>query len=126
LRAVGFLTGLAAGSGCIIWLQIQQITLLGSQMAPGIQSYNPNYYLKKTNIYLFSVEALAVVSGLFGAVLGSAHPIASALIGASAGGLLAGASMVVAIATIPDRHFGVCFSRAGFKFLFNFPFFFYF
>lgn len=30
LRAVGFLSGLAAGAGCIFWLQNKEVTILGS------------------------------------------------------------------------------------------------
>lgn len=51
--------------------------------------------------------ALAVIAGLFGAVLGSAHPIAAALVSAIAGALVAGVTMVVCIATMPDHVFGV-------------------
>lgn len=35
LRAVGFLSGLAAGLGCIYWLQSQEVTLIGSQADSG-------------------------------------------------------------------------------------------
>lgn len=84
LRAVGFLSGLAAGVGCILWLQTQQVTVLGNQAAP----------------------ALAIVTGLLGAIMGSAHPIAAALIGAFSGALVAAASMVLCIANIPDQEFG--------------------
>lgn len=84
LRAVGFLSGLAAGVGCILWLQSQHITVLGNQAAP----------------------ALAIVTGLCGAILGSTHPIASALLGAFSGALVAAASMVLCIANIPDQQFG--------------------
>lgn len=35
LRAIGFLSGLAAGAGCIFWLQTQQITLIGSPADSG-------------------------------------------------------------------------------------------
>lgn len=48
-----------------------------------------------------------MIAGLFGAVIGSAHPIAAALVSALAGALLAGVSMVVCIATMPDHVFGV-------------------
>lgn len=84
LRAVGFLTGLAAGAGTILWLQHEQITVLGKETVP----------------------ALAIVTGLFGAILGSAHPIASALIGAFSGALIAAASMVACIAYFPEHEFG--------------------
>ncbi|XP_050091983.1 transmembrane protein 198 [Anopheles aquasalis] len=84
LRAIGFLTGLAAGAGCIILLQNKNITGFGNLAAP----------------------ALAVVAGLFGAVLGSTHPISSTLIGASAGALVAGATIAACIATLPHYIFG--------------------
>lgn len=58
-----------------------------------------------TSCVLFA--ALAVIAGLFGAVLGSAHPIAAALVSAIAGALVAGVTMVVCIATMPDHVFGV-------------------
>lgn len=54
--------------------------------------------------------ALAVVAGLIGAVLGSAHPIASALVSGIAGSLIAGVTMVVCIATLPHHVFGVSIS----------------
>ncbi|XP_059621094.1 transmembrane protein 198 [Phlebotomus argentipes] len=83
LRAIGFLTGLAAGAGCVLWLQRHK-TLLGS---PGD-------------------SALAVAAGLCGAMLGSTHPVASALVSAIAGAIIAGATMVLCIATMPDHEFG--------------------
>lgn len=52
-------------------------------------------------------SAFAILSGLIGAVLGSAHPIASALVSAFAGALLAATTMVVCVATMPDHTFGV-------------------
>lgn len=85
LRAVGFLSGLAAGVSCILWLQKQQITLLGSP----------------------ADSALAVIAGLLGAILGSAHPIASALVSAFAGALVAAATMATCVATLPHYEFGV-------------------
>lgn len=84
LRAVGFLTGLVAGAGSILWLQHEKITVLGKETVP----------------------ALAIVTGLFGAILGSAHPIASALVGAFCGALLAAASMAACIVGFPDQVFG--------------------
>lgn len=51
--------------------------------------------------------ALAVIAGLFGAVIGSAHPIASALVSAFAGALVAGVTMVFCIVTMPHHVFGV-------------------
>lgn len=44
---------------------------------------------------------------MVGAVLGSAHPIAAALVSAIAGSLIAGVAMVVCIATLPHHVFGV-------------------
>lgn len=35
LRAVGFLSGLAVGSGCVFWLQSQEIELVGKQADSG-------------------------------------------------------------------------------------------
>ncbi|XP_062555701.1 transmembrane protein 198 isoform X2 [Armigeres subalbatus] len=81
LRAIGFLTGLAAGAGCIVMLQSKNITGFGNLAAP-------------------------VVAGLFGAILGSTHPISSILIGASAGALVAGATIASCIATLPHYIFG--------------------
>lgn len=51
--------------------------------------------------------ALAVVAGLLGAVLGSAHPIAAALVSAIAGAIIAGVTMAICIVTMPDHVFGV-------------------
>lgn len=51
--------------------------------------------------------ALAVVAGLLGAVLGSAHPIAAALVSAIAGALIAGVTMAICIVTMPDHVFAV-------------------
>lgn len=84
LRAVGFLTGLAAGAGSILWLQHEQITVLGKETVP----------------------ALAIVTGLFGAIMGSAHPIASALVGSFCGALLAAASISMCIIGFPEQIFG--------------------
>lgn len=50
---------------------------------------------------------MAVVAGLLGAVLGSAHPIAAALVSAIAGALIAGVTMAICIVTMPDHVFGV-------------------
>lgn len=104
LRAIGFLTGLAAGAGCIVLLQSKNITGFGNLAAPGnkIKFYN----LYETSQYTF-FSALAVVAGLFGAILGSTHPISSILIGASAGALVAGAIIASCIATLPHYIFGV-------------------
>lgn len=54
-------------------------------------------------------SAFAILSGLIGAVLGSAHPIASALVSAFAGALLAATTMVICVATMPDHAFGVSY-----------------
>lgn len=84
LRAIGFLSGLAAGAGCIFWLQIQEITLVGRH----------------------ADSALAVIAGLFGAVLGSTYPVASVLVSIFAGGLTSAAIIAVCIATLPHYIFG--------------------
>lgn len=86
LRAIGFLSGLAAGAGCIVWLQKQKITFVG----PPADS------------------AIAVVSGLFGAILGSFLSIAAALVSALSGALISGTVMAICIATLTQYDFGVC------------------
>lgn len=53
------------------------------------------------------MSALAVITGLFGAIIGSAHPIAAALVSAISGSIIAGTSIVICIATMPDHIFGV-------------------
>uniref|UniRef100_A0A034V3W9 Transmembrane protein 198 n=1 Tax=Bactrocera dorsalis TaxID=27457 RepID=A0A034V3W9_BACDO len=85
LRAVGFLSGLMVGANAIFMLQDFHVTLLG----------------KPTD------SALAIVAGLLGAVIGSTYPVASILISAFAGALVAGAAMAVCVATMPDNDFGV-------------------
>lgn len=35
LRAVGFLSGLAAGTGCTLWLQSQEVEVFGNQFDSG-------------------------------------------------------------------------------------------
>lgn len=57
------------------------------------------------NPHIFQI-ALAIVAGLFGAVLGSTHPIASILVCAFAGALSSGAIIVYCIATLPNYLFG--------------------
>ncbi|CAD7087485.1 unnamed protein product [Hermetia illucens] len=84
LRAIGFLSGLAAGAGCIFLLQKHEITLFVS----------PAY------------SALAVIAGLLGAVVGSAHPVASALVSAFAGAITAAIAMTICVATMPNNEFG--------------------
>ncbi|XP_067636761.1 transmembrane protein 198 [Eurosta solidaginis] len=84
LRAVGFLSGMLAGANSIFVLQDLQITLLGKP----------------------ADSALAIVAGLFGAVIGSTYPVASILISATAGALVAGAAMAVCVATMPENEFG--------------------
>ncbi|XP_054727183.1 transmembrane protein 198 [Anastrepha obliqua] len=84
LRAVGFLSGLLVGANSIFILQDFQITLLGKP----------------------ADSALAIVAGLLGAVIGSTYPVASVLISAFAGALVAGAAMAVCVATMPDNEFG--------------------
>ncbi|XP_055374951.1 transmembrane protein 198 isoform X2 [Condylostylus longicornis] len=84
LRAIGFLSGLLVGANTIFILQS----------------------LKVTNLETPADSALAIVSGFVGAVLGSAHPVASALVSAFAGAILAAIAMVVCVATMPDNEFG--------------------
>uniref|UniRef100_T1H4V1 Transmembrane protein 198 n=1 Tax=Megaselia scalaris TaxID=36166 RepID=T1H4V1_MEGSC len=84
LRAIGFLSGLLVGANIAFVLQDFKVTLMGSP----------------------ADSAFAILSGLIGAVLGSAHPIASALVSAFAGALLAATTMVVCVATMPDHTFG--------------------
>lgn len=80
------MSGLAAGAGCIVWLQKQKITFVG----PPADS------------------AIAVVSGLFGAILGSFLSIAAALVSSICGALIAGTVMAICIATLIQYDFGVC------------------
>lgn len=54
-----------------------------------------------------SILALAVIAGLFGAVLGSTYPVASVLVSAFAGGLTSAAIIAFCIATLPHYIFGV-------------------
>lgn len=51
--------------------------------------------------------ALAMVAGLFGAVLGSTHPIAAVLVCAFAGAITSGSIITFCIATLPNHIFGV-------------------
>lgn len=51
--------------------------------------------------------ALAIFSGLFGAVLGSTHPVASVLVCAFAGAITSGSVITFCIATLPNHLFGV-------------------
>lgn len=48
-----------------------------------------------------------MVAGLFGAVLGSTHPIASVLVCAFAGAITSGSIITFCIATLPNHIFGV-------------------
>lgn len=58
-------------------------------------------------IELFANLALAMVAGLFGAVLGSTHPIASVLVCAFAGAITSGSIITFCVATLPNHVFGV-------------------
>lgn len=51
--------------------------------------------------------ALAMVAGLFGAVLGSTHPIAAVLVCGFAGAITSGSIITFCIATLPNHVFGV-------------------
>lgn len=82
---MGFLSGLLVGANGIFILQDFQVTLLGKP----------------------ADSALAIVAGLLGAIIGSTYPVASVLISAFAGALIAGAAMAVCVATMPDNEFGV-------------------
>lgn len=102
------MSGLAAGAGCIFWLQNREVTILGSPADYGKKL--KVFEKRKGEIFLICfviIVALAVVAGLLGAVLGSAHPIASALVSAIAGALTAGVTMAICIVTMPDHVFGV-------------------
>lgn len=49
LRAIGFLSGMAAGAGCMFWLQLQEITLVNSQADSGTcttQTLTPFHFHK--------------------------------------------------------------------------------
>lgn len=48
-----------------------------------------------------------MVAGLFGAVLGSTHPIAAVLVCAFAGAITSGSIITFCIATLPNHVFGV-------------------
>lgn len=70
-------------------------------------------------IYAFATQfsfklALAMVAGLFGAILGSTHPIASVLVCAFAGAITSGSIITFCIATLPNHVFGVsiCYNGA--------------
>lgn len=52
LRAVGFLSGLAAGAGCIFWLQNKEVTILGS---PADYGNDTKAKIKEINCSLFSL-----------------------------------------------------------------------
>lgn len=48
-----------------------------------------------------------MVAGLFGAILGSTHPIAAVLVCAFAGAITSGSIITFCIATLPNHVFGV-------------------
>lgn len=54
LRAIGFLSGLAAGAGCIFWIQIQEITLVSSQADSGIQTIYVQHHFSSGKYYIFN------------------------------------------------------------------------
>lgn len=122
LRAIGFLSGLAAGTGCILWLQSQQVELIGNQADSGknnkkkygdIDNCFYNWNGKVLNWFFFYFHfhwpkiALAMIAGLFGAILGSTHPIAAVLVCAFAGAITSGSIIAICIATLPHYIFGV-------------------
>lgn len=107
LRAIGFLSGLAAGAGCIFWLQSQEVALMGNQADSGkfIVGFKCAD-LRSTSFIRFNI-ALAIVTGLFGAVLGSTHPIAAVLVCACAGAITSGSIITFCVATLPNHLFGI-------------------
>lgn len=56
---------------------------------------------------LSKIVALAMIAGLFGAVLGSTHPIAAVLVCAFAGAITSGSIITISVATLPHHVFGV-------------------
>ncbi|XP_037930831.1 transmembrane protein 198 [Teleopsis dalmanni] len=84
LRAVGFLSGLLVGVKLSCVLQSNQIILIGKR----------------------ADSALAIVAGLTGAIIGSTYPVASILVSAFAGAMVAGACMAVCVATMTENVFG--------------------
>lgn len=62
-------------------------------------------------IFLIDEIALAMIAGLFGAVLGSTHPIAAVLVCAFAGAITSGSIIAFCIATLPNHVFGVRFKH---------------
>lgn len=48
-----------------------------------------------------------MIAGLFGAVLGSTHPIAAVLVCAFAGAITSGSIITFCVATLPNHVFGV-------------------
>lgn len=61
----------------------------------------------KHQTFVWWLIALAMVAGLFGAVLGSTHPIASILVCGFAGAITSGSIITFCIATLPNHVFGV-------------------
>lgn len=61
MRAIGFLSGLAAGAGCIFWLQIQEITLVGRHADSG-KSQSINIYQLQRFLYLIKHTFLRIYS----------------------------------------------------------------
>lgn len=59
---------------------------------------------RKYSVYSFS--AIAVVAGLVGAVLGSTHPIASALVSGFAGAIVSSVTMAICVVSLPNHEFG--------------------
>lgn len=53
-----------------------------------------------------NISALAVVAGLLGAVLGSTHPIASALVSGFAGAIVSAVTMAFCVISFPHHEFG--------------------
>lgn len=47
LRAIGFLSGLAAGTGFVLWLQTQQIVVIGKQADSGNGFFGLDNFIHK-------------------------------------------------------------------------------
>lgn len=68
-------------------------------------------YLVKTrphtkDIFTPLLTAIAVAAGLMGCVLGSTHPIASALVSAFAGAIVSSVTMAICVVSLPHHEFG--------------------
>lgn len=105
LRIVGFLSGLIAGSSCVLFIQKQDIPMFGNPTDSGERN-DRLMTLRKCFTVSYIILAIAVVAGLFGAVLGSTHPIASALVSGMAGAIVSAVTMAFCVVSFPNREFG--------------------